>query len=291
MGAETDRLRRTFLAACALDVAVRKPGNVSAASPGHGMDAALFLASAEAAQHGLFEPGARVGARIEAAVAATLAVAGCNTNLGIVLLCAPLAAAFERAGAGATEPALRGALHAVLAGLDVADAAAAYRAIAAARPGGLGRADAQDVAAAPTVTLRDAMALAAERDRIAAQYASGHADLFDTGLPALAARVPPGGAVDAAAVQALYLAFLGRWPDAHIVRKFGRAAAQAVTDAAAPWRARAERGERLDDDPAFAAWDAALKARGLNPGTSADLTVAALFLAGALGRIRLVTSP
>ena len=54
----------------------------------------------------------------------TWAAAGCNTNLGIVLLCAPLAAAVER-----REP-LRTALHAVLGGLDVADAAAAYRAIA-----------------------------------------------------------------------------------------------------------------------------------------------------------------
>jgi len=34
--------------------------------------------------------------------------------------------------------------------------------------------------------------------------------------------------------------------------------------------------------PAFAAWDEALKARGVNPGTSADLTVATLWIAGVL---------
>lgn len=285
--------REHFLAACALDVAVRKPGNVSAASPGHGMDAAHFLASADAAQQGLFERGVSVGARIEAAVGATLAVAGCNTNLGIVLLCAPLAAAWERTGPGADAAVLRAALQQVLDGLDVDDARAAYRAIAAAHPGGLGRAEAQDVAEPPSVTLREAMSLAADRDRIARQYASGYADLFDTGLAALAARGRPGEAVaaDAAAVQALYLAFLGRFPDAHIVRKYGPATAQAVTTEAAVWLARAEHGEPVGDDPAFAAWDASLKARGLNPGTSADLTVASLFLAGTLGRLRLVTSP
>jgi triphosphoribosyl-dephospho-CoA synthase len=49
---------------------------------------------------------------------------------------------------------------------------------------------------------------------------------------------------------------------------------------AAPWRERARRGEDLDGDPAFARWDEDLKARGLNPGTSADLAVAAALAAG-----------
>ena len=274
----TPSARAAFLGACALDVAVRKPGNVSAVSPGHGMDAGLFLASARAAEAGLFAAGASVGERIEAAVAASLAVAGCNTNLGIVLLCAPLALAFERGG-----PARR-VLQAVLGELALSDATAAFRAIAAARPGGLGRTDAEDVSAAPTVNLLEAMTLAAGRDRIARQYASGYADLWEIGLPALAAHATPtapGRAPSARAVQALYLAFLGRWPDSHLVRKFGTAAAQRVTDEAGPWLARAEQGEDLERDPAFAAWDTSLKARGLNPGTSADLVVATLFLAGA----------
>lgn len=290
--------RTAFLQACRLDVAVRKPGNVSLHSAGHGMQARQFLDSAAAAAPALFTPGARVGARIEAAMAATLAVAGCNTNLGIVLLCAPLAAALERCagswnddGDDARPSVLRAALAQVLAELDVEDARAAYRAIAAANPGGLGRAEAQDVAAGPTVGLQEAMRLAADRDRIAHQYATGHADLFDTGLEALIRQAAPPRPIDAAAVQALFLAFVGRWPDSHIVRKFGAAVAQAVTDEAAPWLRRAENGEPVGDDPAFAAWDEDLKARGLNPGTSADLTVATLFIAGALGIADLSTFP
>ncbi len=287
-----------FLQACRLDVAVRKPGNVSLASAGHGMQARQFLDSAAAAAPALFAPGARVGARIEAAMAATLAVAGCNTNLGIVLLCAPLAAALERCagswnalGDDARPVALRAALADVLAALDVEDTRAAYRAIAAANPGGLGRAEAQDVAAGPTVGLREAMRLAADRDRIARQYASDYADLFDTGLAALRRPAAASPRLDAAAVQALFLACLGRWPDSHIVRKFGADVAQAVTDEAASWLRRAEGGERVGDDPAFAAWDEDLKARGLNPGTSADLTVTTLFIAGALGVADLSTFP
>jgi len=92
-------------------------------------------------------------------------------------------------------------------------------------------------------------------------------------------------------VQVLYLALLAGFPDAHIVRKHGGSTAQAVTAEAAPWLARARRGETLDDDPAFAAWDESLKARGLNPGTSADLTVAALFIAGTSGVAILAVDP
>ena len=171
-----DRPRACFLRACELDVAVRKPGNVSRASPGHGMRAEMFIASARAAAAALFEPGARVGERVEAAVEASWAAAGCNTNLGILLLCAPIALAVERHPDAQTPQALRAAIEGVLADLDLADAEAAYRAIARAQPGGLGAAPSQDVREPPSVDLRAAMALAAPRDSIARQYRDGCAD-------------------------------------------------------------------------------------------------------------------
>ena len=102
-----DRARACFLQACWLDVAVRKPGNVSLASAGHRMQADMFLASAQAAVGPLFASGARVGERIEGAMAATWAAVGCNTNLGILLLAAPVAAASERPGACASVAADR----------------------------------------------------------------------------------------------------------------------------------------------------------------------------------------
>jgi triphosphoribosyl-dephospho-CoA synthase len=269
-----ERGRAAFLRACRLDVEVRKPGNVSVASPGHRMHAQLFIASAEAAQHALFEPGRSVGQRIEAAVSATLDAAGCNTNLGIVLLAAPIALALEREPQARSAPTLRAALSSVLRTLDADDARAVYRAIARANPGGLGRSEQQDVAHAPSVDLRSAMALAAHRDSIARQYAGDGADLFEVGLPAFLAAATP-----AAAVQQAYLAFLGRWPDSHIVRKLGESTAHSVMQQARGWLERARRGECLDSSEAFAAWDAQLKAAGINPGTSADLTVATTMLA------------
>lgn len=315
-----------FLRACALDVAVAKPGNVSLASPGHGMLAAQFLASAQAAVGPLFERGARVGRRIEAAMAATWAAAGCNTNLGILLLCAPVALAIEREPGPHTTRSLRAAIESVLAGLDVDDAAAAYRGIALANPGGLGTAAEQDVHEAPSITLRQAMALAGERDLIARQYRDGYAELFEIGLASLptdfvlrpgappAQAAMPGSktaddgrveaafgdpatescetglrafatAADAVAVQRLYLALLSRLPDSHIVRKHGEAVAQNVMRSAQGFAGRAAAGESLLADPAFAAWDAELKAARINPGTTADFTVATLLLAGLAQRI------
>jgi triphosphoribosyl-dephospho-CoA synthase len=282
--------REAFLGACECDVAVRKPGNVSDASAGHRMQAAMFRASAAAAVDPLFEPGRRVGERIEAAVAATQAAVGCNTNLGILLLAAPLAAALEHAPSALGDAAaLRTALGEVLDDLDVDDAAAAFRAIAAANPGGLGSVEQQDVQARPTVTLREAMALAAPRDSIARQYRDGFADLFDHGLPMLrqAVAAAHGRPRDAMAVQGLYLGLLARRPDSHIVRKRGEPLAQTVMESAQDWHrrwlTRQARGERLDDDPAFAAWDEALKADGVNPGTTADLTVTTLMLGALTG--------
>jgi len=291
--------RACFLRACELDVAVRKPGNVSRASAGHGMQAALFISSAQAAVGPLFRPGARVGGRIEAAVDATWGVAGCNTNLGILLLCAPIALAVERRPEATSPAALRDAIEAVLADLDLADTQATYRAIARARPGGLGTAPSQDVDKPPGVDLRAAMALAAHRDSIARQYRDGYAELFDVGLASIVKGYSPSAgltageptaepsAETAAAVQRLYLTLLSRFADSHIVRNRGEAVAHIVMTAAQAWLARTgrdqARGTGLATDPEFAAWDVRLKAERINPGTTADLTVATLLIAGLTG--------
>ncbi len=276
-----------FLRACFLDVAVRKPGNVSFASAGHRMHAGQFIRSAAAAAGPLFAAGARVGVRIEAAMAASWAAAGCNTNLGILLLAAPIARAAETRPE-ADADSWRRALEAVLASLDLSDTRAAYRAIALANPGGLGTAPDEDVHHEPQLGLRDAMALAADRDLVARQYRDGFGDLLGLGLASLPAGFSPlaptadalPDAATVAAVQRLYLRLLASLPDSHIVRKHGEAVAHNVMSSAQPWLRRAEAGEPLDADPAFTAWDRNLKSRAVNPGTTADFTVATLLLAG-----------
>lgn len=276
--------QQAFLWACTLDVMVAKPGNVSIHSAGHGMTADLFLASARASAPAIAHADSGVGSRIEAAVRRTRAVAQCNTNLGILLLCAPLAAALEHAPQQLTTAALRHALAHVLDRLDVADAEAAYRAIAHASPGGLGDAPEQDVADPPTVDLRSAMRMAAMRDTIARQYANGFADLFEVGLPRFQAHVDhyTGEPPDLArAMQSTYLGFLARFPDSHIVRKHGFEIAQSVTEQARALKNRCNDGNDIDPG-ALAEWDQSLKSQGINPGTSADLTVATAMIAGML---------
>ncbi|MGY2048561.1 triphosphoribosyl-dephospho-CoA synthase [Methylobacterium sp. JK268] len=259
-----------YRAACRAELAALKPGNVHVYADGHRMTLADFERSAEVSAGPLTAPGARVGARAEAAVAATMAAVGQNTNLGIVLLCAPLAAAAERPGP------VRPALDAVLADLDAADAAGVFAAIRRANPGGLGRADRHDVTGSgPPPPLLAAMAEAAPRDRIARAYVTGFADLFETGLPALA-RARADGLGPPWTITAVHLAFLTAFPDSHVARKFGPARAEAVRE-----QAQAALGDlRLGEAalPALLAQDRLLKEAGINPGTSADLTVATLFL-------------
>ncbi|SEE90296.1 triphosphoribosyl-dephospho-CoA synthase [Burkholderia sp. WP9] len=278
-----DDVHAAFLAACRLDVETPKPGNVSVQSAGHGMRAAQFITSAEAAADALLKRGAPVGQRVLDALTRTRDAVGCNTNLGILLLVAPLAAALEDTVRPLSANAWRTATTRVLARLDIDDARLTYRAIALANPGGLGEAPEQSVHEPPTVNLREAMTLAAGRDSIARQYAESFRDIFETGLAAY--REMPADQPHVATLN-VFLTFLGHWPDSHIVRKQGRAVAQSVTLAArerhAQWRlALAQKHPDAAAQP-LDAWDAELKASAINPGTSADLTVATLFVAGCL---------
>lgn len=252
--------------ACLLEVTARKPGNVhrfrdfddatyldfalSASAIGPAMDAAGTLG---------------VGAAVLAAVEATRRVVATNTNLGMILLLAPLCAAWtERAGD------LAGATLRVLDGLTIQDARLAYRAIRLARPAGLGEAAEQDVAEEPTAPLRQVMTLAADRDLVARQYANNYQEVFGLALPTLRNALESGRPLEEAIVAA-FLALLAAHPDTLIRRKRGPEVA-----AEASRRAAQARTSPTRDD-----LDAWLRADGhaRNPGATADLIGAALYAA------------
>jgi triphosphoribosyl-dephospho-CoA synthase len=270
----TEAVRRQhFFAACELDVTALKPGNVRVGVCAHGMTADDFLRSAQACAPALSRPGASVGQRVLEAIRSTQRVVQCNTNLGIVLLAAPL---FRAAEAGGD---LRTALAQQLAELDRSDAVQVYEAIRLARPGGLGTSARHDVSAQPQVTLLEAMRAAQERDSIARQYAHGYRDVFDLGLSQwryALARFED----EAWAATHLYLAYLSNWRDSLIERKFGSATAQTVSDQARIFHLQLPSYSDLDDIRGqLLSWDEQLRGSGLNPGTSADLTVATVFAA------------
>lgn len=283
--ADPQEIAAAFVAACEAELQAPKPGNVHVFADGHGMTAADFLASAEAAAPFLGAARSSVGARIAGAIDATWARVGQNTNLGIVLLCAPLA----QAAATAQSADLRLETERVLQALDLRDADAAFRAIAHARPAGLGASAEHDVHAPAQTTLLEAMRAAADRDRIAWQYANGFADIFDLGLKALANARARGADAPLATLR-VYAAFLAAFPDSHIARKHGPGAAEAVRCEATRFETALKNAESRE--AAFECaldFDRALKGRELNPGTSADLTVAVLFadyLAAILARTR-----
>lgn len=271
--------------ACLLEVTARKPGNVHRFADLESLHVLDFLLSATAIVGPLDRASSRgLGATVLDAVQATRQVVRTNTNMGMILLLSPLAAA---------DPAtsVPEGVERVLAATTIEDARLVYRAIRLVAPGGLGRAADQDVGDEPTATLRAVMALAADRDLVARQYANGFREVLDEALPLLEDSMREGRPLETAIVTA-FLGLLARYPDSLIARKQGpeRAAdvssrAAAILDAGWP---ESERGRRACQE--FDAWLRS-GANRLNPGTTADLVTAALFAALRDGTIRLPRDP
>lgn len=273
------QLAEAFRAACMAELTSLKPGNVHIFADGHGMVVQEFIRSADAVAGVIAQPGLSVGQRILASVEATWEVVDCNTNLGIILLSAPLI----HAALSDAKGSLRQRLLQVLAQLDVRDAELAFKAIVRASPGGLGEAGEHDVREAPSITLLEAMQASAGRDRIAWQYAHGFEDVFGVGLDAYTQAMEKWQNA-AWATTALYLTLLSRFPDSHIQRKYGQLQAEDVSrQAGVHLNALLSHENPKLYQRALLRFDAELKERELNPGTSADLTVATL-LAYALSR-------
>jgi triphosphoribosyl-dephospho-CoA synthase len=273
------QVAQAFHDACLAELDALKPGNVhrfgedALADPR--MTVADFEVSARVSAPAIAGIGLSVGTRIRRAVEATRKAVGQNTNLGIILLAAPLAQAALDDAAGN----LREKLGRVLAALSIEDARDAYAAIRAVEPGGLAEVPQHDIASEPYVTLLEAMRIAEGYDRIAWNYTQDYADIFDLGVPWLEAAMERWQSLPFA-TSFVYLGFIGTIPDTLIERKFGKPQALEVMQEASWLKARlAESSGPQALVPLLTEFDHSLKARGLNPGTSADLTVATLFTA------------
>ena len=272
--------------ACLLEASAPKPGNVS---PGrHFEDAAYedFLASAVAIGPAMAGAGGRpLGATIRQAVEATARWSRSNTNLGIVLLLAPIARAAFLAretiagSCGVVDASvLRTSLEHVLAGTTTGDARDVYAAIRLAAPGGLGSAPEEDVASEPTRPLVEVMRLAAHRDAIAREYVTAFETTFSVTAPALA-RARRDALPWSAAIVETFLVLLAAQADTHVERRAGADRAAEVTRLAASaldaGGVRTAAGRRTIEDMDRALRDP--RHHG-NPGTTADLTAAGIFV-------------
>jgi triphosphoribosyl-dephospho-CoA synthase len=264
--------------AAILEVSAEKPGNVTPTHDFSDMSYEDMLRSALVLGPELARAAERgVGATVLAIVAATRTVCAANTNLGIALLVAPLARAALTSTDGRRD--LRELVRETLAALSLADARDVYAAIRLAAPGGLEERVEHDVRDEPVVGLLDAMAHAAHRDRIASEYVTGFAVTFELAVPALARALADGLAPREAIVE-LHLRLLADLPDTLIARKRGPDVAQRVSrDAVGVLAAGGVRSAA--GRAALARFDAALRDPGnaLNPGATADLVAAAVFVA------------
>jgi triphosphoribosyl-dephospho-CoA synthase len=259
---------------CLLEVSAPKPGNVSPGMRFRDMSYEDFLVSALAIGPAIGEAGkVPLGITIESALAATREVTRANTNLGLVLLLTPLAAASIL-----TAGTLRERVQRVLRATTIDDARLVYNAIRSANPGGMGKVPDEDLGEQPKVTLLKAMDLAKERDSVAREYATDFEITFDHGVTALrAARQAGLGWLDS--VTEAGLSVLSEVPDTLIARKAGKevaiqisARARGVLEAGG---VRSQTGRK-----ALAEFDASLRdpQNSRNPGTTADLIAAATFV-------------
>lgn len=283
--------------ACELEASAPKPGNVHPGADFPDLSyAELVAAGAALAPAFHAAPRHRLGTTIRAAVAASRRVTRSNANLGIVLVAAPLAAVPE------DEWPTAEAVARVLAGLVPADAHDCWAAIAEARPGGMGRRERWDVAAAPPDDLLAAMQAAADHDQIARLWARGYEPLFAGPVTDLERELLAGHDLGDAIVLA-FLRQLAREPDSLIARKHGPQVADGVAARAAAviapgtrdWRSAARAFERDvvagHGLPGFVAPPGGARPGAVNPGTTADLVAGALYILLVTGRLQTLIGP
>ena len=261
--------------ACLLEATAPKPGNVFPGRPFTNLTYLDFVRAAEITAD-CFGRAGRVSQGMLDAVVATASQCQSNVNLGIVLLLGPLVAAdrclIAQGACGRTPEVWREAIGRQLQQMDEVDGQNVFRAIASASAGGLGKVDTMDVHAThSTVDLLQAMTLAADRDRIARQYSTGFVELVDLVAPTLQESMIECGDVMQGICQA-HIRLLVLSPDSLIARKNGVVVAERVQSLA--------RSVSIRDRESVEQFDASLRSpdHKLNPGTTADLIAAGLYL-------------
>jgi triphosphoribosyl-dephospho-CoA synthase len=260
--------------AALLEATIPKPGNVHRAADFDNTSFMDFVVSAVAIGGPMRRaPAARIGTTVLESIRATRACVTTNTNLGLVLLLAPLARA-----SAAGSPLTRERVAAALTELTPLDAADVYAAIRLAQPAGLGETNEWDIANDPPADLMAAMRSAADRDLVARQYAYAFEQVFEEVARPIAEAVRAGQTLTEATIYT-HVQMMRRWPDSLIARKGGAAMAKESARRAAMVLEAGHPPERayyraLED---FDFW---LRSDGRrrNPGTTADLIGAGLYV-------------
>lgn len=272
--------------ACILEVTSPKPGNVHRGADFEDVSFTDFATSAVVLGEVIQTCAEKtLGETILASVHRNEQAVGTNTNLGIVLLLVPLAKIAASKSAADLESR---SVTEYLSKLTPSDGADVFEAIKLAQPGGLGEADQMDVNSngCRPVDLLSAMRTAADRDSIAKQYVTGFRDVFELGVPLLSEGRKTFGNLSLAIIYA-HVALMARRADSLIARKCGTKTAEHSRFLAAKAIESLKPLEDLiGDDRLEEFWsgvgelDFWLRSDGhrRNPGTTADLIAASLFV-------------
>ena len=268
-----DPIALLYWSACVRDLTALKPGNVHCYADGHDLTTEHFLASAYASSANIAHPDLGLGERIIQSVRATQEAVATNTNLGIILLCAPIVHGFRNI----SQAGLRQSIQNVITESGIEDAELILNAIRIASPSGLGESAEHDVFEHAAADIQTIMKFAESRDLLARQYSSGFLDIFETGFPAIEeAQAKKFGRNEIA--TAVYLTYLSSFHDSHVLRQHGSNVAEEVKSVGEKLYAHCKRANSINDmHDELMYYDTELKRRHINPGTSADLTVATLF--------------
>ena len=267
-------LRDSYLYACHKDVEVTKPGNVSINSPHHDTTASDYLISSINSGSELFHADYTLGERVLNSIIATRNETPVNTNLGIIMLCAPIIHALLNY----RDLSLKEAIKNTISNADANDTAKICEAINITNPGGLGDAERYDTKSLPAVKLREIMGYSAGYDRISYQYHNDFEDIIDFILPNLEKNMIKYDSNDIS-ISMTFLQILGKIPDSHISRKFGEEIAKKTSNHVNDLL-KIQDKECSDDYlvKQLNNLDCEYKKKGINPGTTADLLVASLMI-------------
>ena len=267
-------LKDAYLYACKKDIELIKPGNVNIHSPHQDTNAQDYLDSSTLSSEELFNTEYTLGERILKSVKITRSKITTNTNLGIILLCAPIV----HACINFNSIDLRDGIRKTLSETTLKDTQDLCTAINISSPGGLGASDKYDISTKPRISIKELMDYSAKYDRISYQYSHNYSDILDFIIPRLVFLNEKYNSLDIS-LTLMFIEILAKIPDSHISRKFGDKIAKKTSNNAYDLLKILDR----ENSPDYLAnelnnLDYKYKKKGINPGTTADLLVASLMI-------------
>jgi triphosphoribosyl-dephospho-CoA synthase len=272
-----NQVKMAFEYACKLDVFSIKPGNVFHGYPAYGMTHKDFLQSSMACSDIICEQNMDIGEKILECVKSSMDVVGCNTNLGIILLCVPIVEALYM---DKNHIFNQSNLKKVISNINEDQTKKIYKAINVANAGGMGLKDEFDLNnnKSKGFTILEAMNFASSYDYIAEEYSNNFNNIINTISVNWRKYFKQMGSGENA-TTATFLNLISSNPDSLIARKYGLDKAKAVSEgfkAISNQYCASKNPNNLNNQ--LLLLDSELKIQGLNPGTTADVVVASIFL-------------